>query len=312
MYSPLVSIVIPLFNKEKYVLECLRSVSAQSYRNWECIIIDDGSTDGSVQIVRDYVNEFPGNWKINGQNNGGPASARNFGISCCTGEYIAFLDADDIWFPNKLLDQTNYFKKYPNVSLVLTNYIVFSNFSKLNLRGIRSPHVKKLLKHWLDMRGFGGLVESTGMLRSSKLTNELLFSDELKTGEGLDFVIRWNLYTEVRVLRRFLTLYRISNEQLHKQENLIQVNVETLTNIYSPLGAEGKRIRARQQAYFALSAMRAWPKVKIVKRLLANVTNLNWQLIIMAAWISSRNLRAIFLSSNTKRRCKAIFSNIDS
>ena len=100
-----VSIVIPLYNKENFILDTLKSIRAQDFKNWECIIIDDGSTDSSLKVVTDFCNAHSGNWKIYSVPNGGQTKARNVGISHAAGRYLAFLDADDLWVTNKLRKQ---------------------------------------------------------------------------------------------------------------------------------------------------------------------------------------------------------------
>ncbi len=73
MITPKVSIVIPLFNKEEYILVALNSVLKQSFQNWECLVIDDGSTDNSCKVVEKYISEHPGNWSLITQENEGPS-----------------------------------------------------------------------------------------------------------------------------------------------------------------------------------------------------------------------------------------------
>ena len=304
MSEPLISIVIPVFNKEKYILATLRSISDQTYRNWECIISDDGSSDNSLLLVEQFISATPGRWKIISQLNSGPSSARNRGIKSATGEYITFVDADDIWLKNKLKIQVEYLEKNPDVSMLLSNYIIFSDSDFSDLRGIRAKNVLVQTRRWLDMRGFGGLVESTGILRASSLADDLIFDSTLITAEGLDFVIRWDLKKKVRILPNFLTLYRISDNQLHNDVELITRNASTLASKYSQVLNVGKKTLLRQNAYFVLANMRNWPKNKIILQMLRYLSTLNFEVILMAVWIISRNLHAKFLSQNTKRIAK--------
>ena len=91
-----ISIVIPVYNVEKYLRECLDSVIVQSYRNKEVILVNDGSTDNSIEICEEYDMKYPFIKLIN-KKNGGLSDARNVGILNSTGEYILFLDSDDYW-----------------------------------------------------------------------------------------------------------------------------------------------------------------------------------------------------------------------
>ena len=304
MRNPLVTIIVPLFNKEKYILATLRSISGQTYKNWECIISDDGSSDNSLLLVEQFTSATPGRWKIVSQINSGPSSARNHGIKSATGEYIAFVDADDIWLQNKLQIQVEYLEKNPDVSMLLSNYIIFNDSDLSDLRGVRAKNVLVQTRRWLDMRGFGGLVESTGILRVSSLSQDLLFDSTLITAEGLDFVIRWDLQKKVEILSNFLTLYRISDNQLHNDVKLITRNASTLASKYSQLLNVGKKTLLRQNAYFALANMRDWRKSEVIFQMFRYLFTLNFEVLFMAFWIISRNLYAKLLSQDTKKIAK--------
>ena len=91
-----VSVIIPLFNKEQFIEQTLQSVLDQSYKNLECIIVDDGSTDNGPQITQRFIERNSLSWKLVSQPNAGQTKARNFGIQLSSGMYLAFLDSDDI------------------------------------------------------------------------------------------------------------------------------------------------------------------------------------------------------------------------
>ena len=101
MDNNLVSIIIPTYNAKKYISETLNSVRRQSHKNWECLVIDDGSTDASMDIILTYCQEDI-RFKYFYQNNSGPSVARNYGLSIAKGDYIQFLDADDALMPEFL------------------------------------------------------------------------------------------------------------------------------------------------------------------------------------------------------------------
>ncbi|MBL1211080.1 glycosyltransferase family A protein [Geminocystis sp. GBBB08] len=118
--KPLVSVIIPVYNGEKYLGEAIASVFKQIYDPLELIIVDDGSTDNSGNIAK----SFPQILYIY-QHNQGVCVARNRGIAMAKGEFIAFLDADDIWTNNKLETQINYFIKEPNIGYSITKQRFF-------------------------------------------------------------------------------------------------------------------------------------------------------------------------------------------
>lgn len=102
MIKNLVSIVMPAFNSRDFLVEAIDSVLAQTYRNWELIIVDDCSTDGTVDIALQFANQDNRIRFFSMHHNSGPAIARNKAIDEARGQYIAFLDSDDIWLPTKL------------------------------------------------------------------------------------------------------------------------------------------------------------------------------------------------------------------
>jgi glycosyltransferase involved in cell wall biosynthesis len=112
MTSPkLISCIVPVFNGEDYIKETLDSIHGQTYRPIQVIVADDGSTDGTADIVERYPHAVV----YVRQENSGPAWARNLGLSVATGEFIAFLDADDLWHPQKLERQIACFEACPGL-----------------------------------------------------------------------------------------------------------------------------------------------------------------------------------------------------
>lgn len=98
MRSQLISIIVPVYNVENYLSQCLDSIIGQTYTDWECILIDDGSKDGSGHICDEYANK-DARFRVFHKENGGVSSARNLGIDNMVGEYVIFIDADDILYP---------------------------------------------------------------------------------------------------------------------------------------------------------------------------------------------------------------------
>ncbi len=118
---PLVSVLIPFYNAEEYLDETIASVINQTYTQWEIVLVDDGSVDGSTSIAQDYASRFPD--KIvyvehKGHINKAAAATRNLGVRESRGEFIALLDADDVWMANKLKDQVEIFNRFHEVEMV--------------------------------------------------------------------------------------------------------------------------------------------------------------------------------------------------
>ena len=138
------SVIIPLYNKAPYIRKALESVLAQTYTDYELIVVDDGSTDGSFAIAKQFIDErlkligaenceadthaynlSPINYKLIRQANSGVSAARNAGVALSSGEYIAFLDADDWWEPTYLERMAQLIEDYPEAGLYACNYVYY-------------------------------------------------------------------------------------------------------------------------------------------------------------------------------------------
>lgn len=150
--TDLVSVVMPAYNSEAFVSEAIASVIDQTYENWELIIVDDGSTDRTREIVSGFV-ASDGRIHYLHQSNSGPASARNKGIHASRGRYIAFLDSDDLWFRDKLEKQMNFAVTHPG-------YVVYG--------GVRYLREKDGMfvedKETKNFRNFGTIAENAEYL----------------------------------------------------------------------------------------------------------------------------------------------------
>lgn len=138
MKQPVISIITPCYNAESYIRETINSVISQSFKNWEMIIVDDCSSDNSATIIKDYVaKDSRIRYVKTTMRTGSPAIPRNLGIRKACGDYIAFLDSDDLWLPTKLESQLH-FMKSRNVDFVYSYYSRLSSEEKIG-GTIKSP-----------------------------------------------------------------------------------------------------------------------------------------------------------------------------
>lgn len=127
------SVIMPLYNKASFVRKALESIASQTYRDFDLIIIDDGSTDNSAAICEDYINNLQfetinlkrENIRIISQPNSGVAKARNVGVENSHGQFVCFLDADDWWEPNFLEEIDKLIMEYPDAGIYASNYIYY-------------------------------------------------------------------------------------------------------------------------------------------------------------------------------------------
>ncbi len=174
MTKELVSIITPCYNGSKYVAETIESVLAQTYSNWEMLIVDDGSKDNSAEIIRSFA-EKDNRIRLIQQPNGGSANARNHGIREAQGQYIALLDADDLWKPEFLSAQIAFMKEKQSVC-------VYSSYDRIdeNSKECLSPLVCKKSITYKDMliRNYVGCL--TGLYDCSK-SGKIYLHEELKS-----------------------------------------------------------------------------------------------------------------------------------
>tara|TARA_R110000868_G_C10801029_1_gene757080 strand:+ start:48 stop:794 length:747 start_codon:yes stop_codon:yes gene_type:complete len=123
--NEMVSIITPVFNAELYVRQCVESVLIQSYENWEMIFCDDCSTDKSVEVIKEFAKKDSRIKLLSCETNSGAGVARNKAIEHASGRYIAFLDSDDTWYPQKLQLQINFMK-------VNNYYFTFTTYDKID------------------------------------------------------------------------------------------------------------------------------------------------------------------------------------
>lgn len=187
--KPLVSVVIPAYNYARFLPAAIESVLSQTYRPLELIVVDDGSTDDTPAVVAAYGDRIRSIRKVNG----GLSAARNTGIQAGQGEYFAFLDADDLWMPDKLAQQVAVFEQHPEagcvgcgVVLVDGNLKPCGQSSHADLIGPPEQRVRKVLlrREWVGGSGSGALVKRAVLERVG------LFDEELTAAEDWDMWLR--------------------------------------------------------------------------------------------------------------------------
>lgn len=147
--NELVSIVMPMHNAAMYLEEAISSVISQTYKDWELIVVEDNSTDNSLEIVqRMAAVETRIRVIVNDNPTGFPASPRNIAVEAARGRYIAFLDSDDVWLPDKLEQQMRFFTSNANAAVVFSDYEKIDAHSHRNNRVVKAPLIvtyKRLL-----------------------------------------------------------------------------------------------------------------------------------------------------------------------
>lgn len=153
--KPFISVVIPLYNKEKSIAQSLKSVLDQTYTNFEIVVVDDGSTDKSVEVVKDIGDE---KIKLFCKENGGPGSARNYGAQHALADWLVFLDADDELLPNALVTFAEVIEKHSDVDIYDANKIILIKENKTLQYHPLEGYVKNPLKACFFSKVMPGMV----------------------------------------------------------------------------------------------------------------------------------------------------------
>lgn len=188
-----ISVVIPTYNRKKLTLEAIRSVLQQEPKNYEVIVVDDGSIDGT----KEYLDSLGLPITVVQANHKGISGARNIGIKTAIGKYIAFLDSDDIWLPRILTEQLNYLESHPEIPLVYVDQFIEADNKRLEKTRFNSEQTTHEQKTKFDKPGFitpqASIHASAVMVRKSIFDEVGLFNEELKIHEDTDM---WNRISE--------------------------------------------------------------------------------------------------------------------
>lgn len=176
--APLICCIVPVYNGEKYLDETLDSVFAQTYSPLEIIVVDDGSTDGTAALIEARTEDIT----YLHQENAGPAAARNTGIAAAAADYLAFIDADDLWLPDKLKRQMELFAANPALDVCVTK---IQNFWIDELESDRERFKNHPIARALPGYGF-----PTSLVRRRAFEALGPIDESLRTGEDTDWFMR--------------------------------------------------------------------------------------------------------------------------
>ena len=195
--SKLVSLIIPVYNKGEYLAECLKSIDKQVYRNFEVLLIDDGSTDISAKICDDYY-KANSNAKVFHTSNRGASEARNFGIEHAKGDYIVFIDADDI-LGNYYLEVLVNLMQKSNESMAIIGHgkkSVNDLCSSPNIDNAKIIDVDEVYNNLIRNEQIRGYVWNKIFNRSIIEENGIRFFPDTKIWEDMDFVLNYMQYIQ--------------------------------------------------------------------------------------------------------------------
>lgn len=223
MKGPLVSIVMPSYNSSKTIKESIESVLSQDYDNWELLITDDCSSDKTVSIVNDFSSQDKRVTLIVNEVNAGAGFSRNVSIARSSGKYIAFLDADDIWMPNKLSAQV----KYMEDTGVFFTYTAYQKFSENGLGSIITPPLQVTYKKLLYSNVIGCL---TAMFNAEALGRQEMPLIRKRQDMGLWLKLLKKSHTAYAI-PDVLALYRVDSGMTQNKLNAAKYQWEFYRNV---------------------------------------------------------------------------------
>lgn len=213
---PKVSVIIPIYNAEKFISKTIESVIAQTYPDWEIIAVDDGSTDKTPAILNEYKKKLSKKLRIITQKNSGVSIARNTGIAAAEGKYIAFLDHDDLWTPEKLEKQVKLLDSNKELGLVYSDSYVIDGAGNLKKDTIFHG-VKPFRGNVFNKLFYNNFIPClTVVTRKEVLDKVGLFNLEYKIAEEYDLFLKIAERCSIDFIEQPLAKYRIHGESFSK------------------------------------------------------------------------------------------------
>ena len=209
----MISVIVPLYNKEDLIAISIGSVLKQSYKDYEIIVVNDGSTDKSIDMVKAFNDE---RIRIINQKNAGVAAARNKGIEEAKGKFIAFLDADDEWKEDYLVTQMELAEKYPQCDVFATNYeFCDANGKKTKtiIRGIQFQEESGVLNNYFEVasKSHPPICSISIMVRTNAVLSIGGFPIGIKSGEDLLTWARLAVKYKIAYSKKACSIYNIPN-----------------------------------------------------------------------------------------------------
>jgi glycosyltransferase involved in cell wall biosynthesis len=203
--TPLVTALITTYNSERTISEAIESCLAQTFRGFEIVVVDDGSTDGTRAVVESYGASV----RYIHQPNSGSASARNVGLRAATGKYVAFLDGDDVALPDRFSIQVSALESHPRAGCAYGNfYLMDAHGRSVRLRGGTSRYRSGTVTRELAVRNF--VAFSTIMARRDLLLGIGMFDESIRSSEDWDMLVRLSCRCDFLYVGQAVTKYRIS------------------------------------------------------------------------------------------------------
>jgi glycosyltransferase involved in cell wall biosynthesis len=247
MENSLTSVIIPTYQCAQFIVEAIESVLAQTYKACEIIVVDDGSKDDTLRVLEHYQDRIV---LISQENKGLPA-ARNVGIKASQGEFIAFLDADDVWLPDKLEKQIPLFQQNNEVGLVCSDIYYFDDVGKKSFTAFEQvPPRAGSVSETIFVRSF---IPMPSVVVRRKCFDEVGFFDEtLRSCEDLDMWLRVSKIWKVDFVNQLLACYRLRPGQLSENVEIMKTTLLSVMEKYFDIWPELHKLKDLDIYFFSL------------------------------------------------------------
>lgn len=279
--APRVSVVIPAFNHARFLPEALESVLEQTFRELEIFVVDDGSTDATPEVVGRYGPPV----RYVRQANAGPAAARNRGVQASNGEFVAFLDADDRWYPGKVAAQVAYLDAHPEAGVVFTKFLVTDEGGRPLYA---YPHTFRYGSNAFEallVWPYGSM--NTAMVRRSCLEKAGLFDEDLTGAEDWDLWLRLAPHYGFGYVNVVLATYRQSAGSQSRGE-MARGAPTMFRRVLDKVFTDPERLAGRDAREVARLRRLAYASMEITIAL--NMSTRPWTHLARAAALSPRVL----------------------
>ena len=224
------SVVIPLYNKANYIQSCLESVLKQTHKEFEVILVNDGSTDGSEAVVERFQDS---RIRLVHQENKGASAARNKGVSLAKHEWIALIDADDYWYPNHLEELQNTIEQFPKADVVCNNYEILldNDFIKQPAFSIEYPLKAQYIEDYFK----GSLIDPIAWTSALSFTSSIFkkvdkFDTSIKSGQDIDLMVKFGLAATIAFNPKVTMRYHRKTENNLSDDTVLREKLSYIDN----------------------------------------------------------------------------------
>jgi glycosyltransferase involved in cell wall biosynthesis len=252
MKSGVVSVVVPCYNGAKFIDDAVWSIRKQTYPAIDIVVINDGSTDNTQDLLDEHAKLDP-RVRVFSQDNRGLSAARNVGIKQAQGEYICFLDADDVMLPEKLERQVQFLANEPSIDLVYSDYFIGDpHLDPVGLVAVRIPSTDLIdayaCKNWF--------APMSPLMRNKLIARVGEFDEKLRASEDWDYWIRCAQTGKFAYLPGILAIYRRHDAEMHKdRQRMFRSGKQVIEKHFRP---NWKRYRFALASFYLVNAKYRW------------------------------------------------------